>query len=286
MKNKNHWFAENHKDILNMGFKYKKSLFDKNSSYQNVKIIETEGFGNMLINDNIVMTCERDEFVYHEMISHVPLFSHPHPKDVLIIGGGDGGTAREVLKHKYLERCIMVEIDSLVVEACKKHLKTTAVSFNNSKLDLKIEDGFDFVARYQSAFDIIIVDSSDPIGPSSVLFGSDFYKNIHKALKTDGIVVAQAESPFYEIEIQKNMLKICQGLFHRAGFYNYSNLTYPSGLWSFLFASKSPHPIKDFQPDRVKNSGLSFRYYNEEIHKSSFTQPQFAKEAFGKLWTL
>ena len=286
MKNKNHWFAENHKDILNMGFKYKKSLFDKNSSYQNVKIIETEGFGNMLINDNIIMTCERDEFVYHEMISHVPLFSHPRPKDVLIIGGGDGGTAREVLKHKNLNQCVMVEIDSLVIEACKKHLKTTAVSFNNPKLDLRIEDGFDFVARHKSAFDIIIVDSSDPIGPSSVLFGLDFYKNVHKALKADGIVVAQAESPFYEIETQKNLLKICQGLFHPAGFYNYSNLTYPSGLWSFLLASKGPHPLRDFQPDRVKNSGLPFRYYNEEIHQSSFTRPQFAKEAYGKLWTL
>lgn len=286
MKDKNNWFTENHKNIIKTGFKYKKSLFDKTSAYQNVKVIETEGFGNMLINDNIVMTCERDEFVYHEMIAHVPLFSHPNPKDVLIIGGGDGGTAREVLKHAYLDQCVMVEIDLLVVEACKRHLKATAISFDNPKLDLKIEDGAHFVAQHESAFDIIMVDSSDPIGPSSILFGPEFYKKAHRALKKDGIITAQAESPFYEIEIQKNMLKTCQGLFNRAGFYNYSNLTYPPGHWSFLFASKGPHPIKDFQPNRIKNSGMSFCYYNEEIHVSSFARAQFAKEAFGSLWTL
>ena len=286
MKNKKDWFIENHKNILNTGFKYKRKLFDKNSPYQNVKIIETEGFGNMLINDNLVMTSERDEFVYHEMISHVPLFSHPNPKDVLIIGGGDGGTAREVLKHKNINQCIMVEIDALVVEACKKHLKSTAVSFDNSKLDLRFEDGAAFLTRYKEKFDVIIVDSSDPIGPSSVLFGKTFYKNVHTALKKKGIVVAQAESPFYEIENQKGMLKISKGLFKKAGFYNYSNLTYPAGFWSFLFASKGPHPIKDFKPVRVKKSGLPFRYYNEEIHRASFARAQFAKKAFGQLWTL
>ena len=286
MKDKSKWFTENHENILNISFKYKKSLFNKDSSYQNVQVIETEGFGNMLINDHIVMTCERDEFIYHEMMAHVPLFSHPDPKDVLIIGGGDGGTAREVLKHTYLNQCVMVEIDELVVSACKEHLKATACSFDNPKLDLKIEDGAKFVAQYESAFDIIMVDSSDPIGPSSVLFGPAFYKKAHKALRKEGIIVAQAESPFYKIDNQKNTLKMCQGLFNRAGFYNYSNLTYPSGYWSFLFASKGPHPIKNFKADKVKNSGLSFRYYNEEIHKASFARTQFAKEAFGPLWTL
>ncbi|MCZ0931892.1 MAG: spermidine synthase, partial [Oligoflexia bacterium] len=171
-------FLEDHKNILKTGFPYKKKLFDKNSKYQNVKIIETKGFGNMLINDNIVMTCERDEFVYHEMISHVPLFSHPQPKDVLIIGGGDGGTAREALKHKNIT-CVMVEIDSLVITACKKYLKTTARSFENPKLKLKVEDGAKFIKKHKSAFDVIIIDSSDPVGPSSVLFGEAFYKDVY-----------------------------------------------------------------------------------------------------------
>ena len=283
---KSKYFIESHEGFLNMGFKYKKSLFNKNSSFQNVKVIETEAFGKMLINDNIVMTCERDEFVYHEMIAHVPLFSHPHPQEVLIIGGGDGGTAREVLKHKNIRHCTMVEIDPLVISACKKHLKTISHSLDHPKLELKIEDGAKFIARQKSAFDIILVDSSDPVGPSAVLFGEDFYKKAHRALKKNGILTAQAENPFYKIKAQKNKLKICQKLFKKAGFYNYSNLTYPPGHWSFLFASKGPHPLKDFRAKSLQKSGIDFRYYNEEIHKSSFARPQFVKKAFGKLWTL
>lgn len=286
MKDKEKWFFENHKEFFKMGFKYKKNLFDKKSTYQSVKVIETEGFGNMLINDDIVMTCDRDEFVYHEMISHVPLFTHPCPKRVLIIGGGDGGTAREVLKHKNIEKCIMVEIDSLVVTACKEHLKSTAVSFDHPNLELKFEDGAQFVSQYKSFFDVIIVDSSDPIGPSSILFGKKFYENVHKALKEEGIVVSQAESPFHELEQQKDMLKISKGLFQKTGFYNYNNVTYPSGSWSFLLASKGPHPVKDFDPEKVKKSNISFQYYNEEIHLSSFARAQFAKKAYGSLWTL
>ena len=284
-KNNSKIFFEDHKNILKIGFPYKKTLFDKNSKYQNVKIIETKGFGKMLINDNIVMTCDRDEFVYHEMIAHIPLFSHPKPKDVLIIGGGDGGTAREALKHKNI-KCVMVEIDSLVITACKKHLKTTACSFNHPRLNLKIEDGAKFIKRHKSAFDVIIVDSSDPIGPSSVLFGTSFYKNVFKALKKEGIVVAQAGNPFYELKNQKNTLKMCKNLFKKAGFYNYNNLTYPAGSWSFLFASKGIHPIKNFKAERVKKSKIQFRYYNPEIHKSCFAQPEFVKKAFGPLWTL
>ncbi|MDE0092214.1 MAG: polyamine aminopropyltransferase [Oligoflexia bacterium] len=278
-------FFENHKNIIKIGIPYKKKLFEKNSKYQNVKVIETEGFGNMLINDNIVMTCERDEFVYHEMITHVPLFSHPHPKDVLIIGGGDGGTAREALKHKNI-KCTMVEIDSLVITACKKHLKKTACSFNNPKLNLQVEDGANFIKKFSSAFDVILVDSSDPVGPSSVLFGNTFYNNVFKALKKEGILIAQAGNSFYDLNNQKSALKICKKLFKRAGFYNYSNLTYPAGPWSFLFASKGVHPVKNFKPERVKKSKIKFRYYNPDIHISSFSQPEFVKKAFGSLWTL
>ena len=284
-KNNPNFFFEDHKNILKTGFLYKKKLFDKNSKYQNVKVIETKGFGNMLINDNIVMTCERDEFVYHEMIAHVPLFSHPKPKDVLIIGGGDGGTAREVLKHKNTN-CTMVEIDSLVITTCKKYLKTTACSFDNPKLNLKVEDGAKFIKKYKSAYDVIIIDSSDPVGPSSVLFGTAFYKNVFRALKKDGIAVAQAGHPFYDLENQKNTLKMCHELFKKAGFYNYNNLTYPAGPWSFLFASKGIHPIKNFKSERVKKSKIKFHYYNPEIHKSSFSQPEFVKKTFGSLWTL
>lgn len=280
------WFIEINKENNVRGFKCKKVLFDKKSSYQNVKVIETEGHGNMLINDNIIMTCERDEFAYHEMISHVALFTHPNPKNVLIIGGGDGGTAREVLRHESIKKCIMVEIDSVVIEACKKHIPITAQSFDNPLLDLKIEDGAKHIAQYEDFFDVVIVDSSDPIGPGEVLFNLEFYKNVKKALKQDGLVVSQGENPFYELDIQKKLLKITEGLFPKAGFYHYNNLTYPGGFWSFFFASKKYHPIKDFNPKRVVDSGMKFRYYNIDIHTACFAQAQFIKDAYAELLRL
>ena len=287
MKQKEKYFFETHENILKVGISYTKKLFEKDSAYQNVKVLKTKGYGNMLINDNVIMTCDRDEFIYHEMISHVPLFIHPKPQHVLIIGGGDGGTAREVLKHKNIKSCVMAEIDSTVVKACQKHLPKTACAFDQPKLELKIEDGAEFIRNKRNVFDVILIDSSDPIGPSSVLFGKNFYKNLYKALKKDGFVIAQAGNFFYNLNSQKQTLKLCQNLgFKKTGFYSYSNLTYPPGMWSFLFASKKFHPIADFKAERVKKSKIKFQYYNPEIHISSFARPEFVKKAFHSLWTL
>ena len=280
------WFFENHKNAHAMGFKFKKTLFDEQSEYQRVKIIETEAHGKMLINDEIIMTCERDEFIYHEMISHVPLFVHPSSKNILIIGGGDGGTAREVLRHKNIDTCVMVEIDPLVVEACKKYLPITSQSFDHPLLDLRFEDGAKYISTKENFFDIIIVDSSDPIGPGKVLFNLEFYKNVERALKPDGLVVSQGESPVYELDLQRDLLQMTGKFFSYNGFYHYNNLTYPGGYWSFLFASKKYHPLKDFYFQRVVDSNLKFRYYNEDIHKSSFSQPEFVKEAYGCLFNI
>ena len=280
------WFIEIHKENNLRGFKYKKTLFDEQSPYQRVQIIETEAEGNMLINDGIIMTSERDEFIYHEMIAHVPLFTHPDPKNVLIIGGGDGGTAREVLKHKKVKNCVMIEIDSLVVEACKKHIPITSKSFDNPMLNLQFEDGAKYISQKKDFFDVVIVDSSDPVGPGEVLFNLEFYINVEKALKSDGLVVSQGESPFYDLEIQKKLLKITGNLFPYTGFYHYNNVTYPGGFWSFLFASKKYHPIRDFNTQQVIDFNIKFRYYNERIHSSCFTQPQFVKEAYGDLLKL
>ncbi|MBC6415390.1 MAG: polyamine aminopropyltransferase [Bdellovibrionales bacterium] len=280
-------FFENHEGILKIGIPYTKKLFEKNSKFQNVKILKTKGYGNMLINDNVIMTCERDEFIYHEMMAHVPLFLHSDPQDVLIIGGGDGGTAREVLKHKKVKNCIMVEIDSTVVKACKKHLPQTASVFKHAKLDLRIEEGTRFLKDKQKAFDVILVDSSDPIGPSSLLFGKNFYKNIYKALKAEGIVIAQAGNFFYNLTHQKQSLKMCLDLgFKKIGIYSYNNLTYPPGCWNFLFASKKIHPLKDFKAQRVKQSKIKFQYYNSDIHISSFTKPEFVKKQLKLLGVL
>jgi spermidine synthase len=249
--------------------------FSEKGPFQKVEVYSTKGHGKMLLNDDLVMISERDEFVYHDMISHVPLFSHPCPKKVLIIGGGDGGTAREVLRHESVEKCVMVEIDELVVNACKKFIPQTSISFKNSKLELLIEDGVEYIKNTKEKFDVIIIDSTDPIGPATPLFNSDFYGNVYKALSDDGIVVSQAESPFYEQKMQKKLFEILNELFPIVRMYNYSNITYPGGLWSFTFASKKIHPTKDFDASRVEKSELEFEYYNAKIHGASFCLPEF-----------
>lgn len=261
-----------------ISYKCKKKLYSKQSPYQKVEVFETMDLGRMLMNDDIVMVSERDEFVYHDMIAHVPLFTHPNPKNVLIIGGGDGGTAREVLRHKNVETCDMVEIDEAVVESCREFITQTSSVFSNPKLNLMIADGIDFVKNTKKKYEVILVDSTDPIGPAIPLFGLEFYQTIHNALTSDGIVVSQAESPFRHIEQQKRLIETTRSLFPKVYFYNYANMTYPSGLWSFMFSSKKYSPYEDFQKERYESSQMEFKYYNKDIHKACFALPSFMKK--------
>ena len=277
MSYKKNWVTEEYKHTA-LSFEYTKVLFEGKSPFQKVQVFETKSHGRMLINDDCVMTCEKDEFIYHEMISQVPLFVHPNPEDVLIIGGGDGGTAREVLKHKSVKKCTMVEIDPLVVEVSKKYLQTIGTEFDNPLLELVFADGAKFLKDKKSQFDIIIVDSSDPIGPGKVLFEPPFYKNLFQALKPDGLMTAQGESPFFDTNFQTDLLKIAGNLFEIATLYNYNSLSYPCGLWSFLFASKKQHPLNNFNLKKWESSSLQFQYYNKDIHFASFVLPEFMKK--------
>lgn len=259
-----------------------KILFSGKSSFQKVEVVQTTGHGRMLLNDDLVMITERDEFVYHDMITHPMLFVHPNPKRVLVIGGGDGGTAREVLRHKAVEKVDMVEIDDMVVQACREFIPQTAVGMKEDpRFELFIEDGVKFVKETKNKYDIVIVDSTDPIGPAQPLFGPEFYEDINKCLNPDGIVVSQGESPFYNVDTQSSMVKILNGIFPIVRYLNFSNLTYPGGLWSFSVASKKLHPVRDFKPSVVKESGLKFKYYNENLHVSSFSLPQFQLDNIG-----
>tara|TARA_Y100001958_G_C21180447_1_gene510421 strand:- start:8 stop:865 length:858 start_codon:yes stop_codon:yes gene_type:complete len=273
----NLWIEEKHGDFLGMNYKVEKVLFSGKSKFQSVDVVQTKGHGKMLLNDGLVMVTERDEFIYHDMIAHVPLFVHPDPQNVLVIGGGDGGTAREVLRHPGVKKCTMVEIDEMVVEACRKFIPQTSKDLDHPKMNLIIGDGLEFVKKTKEKFDLILVDSTDPIGPAQPLFGKDFYKDIFNCLTDDGIVVSQGESGFYEVEMQKKLMSILNGLFPVSLLYNFSNLTYPGGLWSFTFASKGLHPLNDFKEERVKESGLKFNYYNKDIHKAAFSLPTFMK---------
>jgi spermidine synthase len=263
---------------MKIHYEYTERLFSGQSDFQKVEVYDTPEYGKMLFNDDLVMVSERDEFVYHDMITHVPMFTHPNPKKVLIIGGGDGGTAREVLRHKSVEKVDMVEIDGMVVEACRQFIRQTACGMDDDpRFTLYIEDGVKFAKETKETYDVVIVDSSEPMGPSTPLFGPEFYKDLSACMADDGIVVSQGESAYYNQPMQKKLAEILSQQFPIVQYYNYNNLTYPGGLWSFSYASKKYKPT-DFNKERVKSSGLEFQYYNAELHTSAFSLPSFQQK--------
>jgi spermidine synthase len=277
------WVEEKFQDFLGLRLKVEEVLFSGKSEFQTVDVVRTKGHGKMLLNDGLIMVTERDEMAYHDMISHVPLFVHPNPKNVLVIGGGDGGTAREVIRHSNVEKCVMVEIDAMVVDACKQHIPQTSSALSDPRIELIIGDGVKYVKECGKQFDVIIIDSTDPIGPAQPLFGSEFYQDVYNCLTDNGIVVSQGESSWYAMDIQKSLLQVLNNQFEKTYLYSFSNLTYPGGLWSFTFASKSLDPIADFSKQRVINSGLEFDYYNSELHTACFALPNFVRKGLGGL---
>ena len=263
-------------------------LFDVQSPFQRVRILESYKYGKMLALDDMVMTTEKDEFHYHEMISHPALFSLPSAKNVLIIGGGDGGTAREVLRHKNIEQVTMVEIDGEVIEACKIHLPKIAAEFDNPKLTLLVDDGIEFLKNATpNSYDIIIVDGSDPVGPAEGLFSVEFYTNCYAALKNDGILVAQGESPKFNEKAFVELNQTLQTIFglDKAPISLFFVPTYPTGMWSFQYGIKGNITINEVKnkteiQEFVSKEGL--RYYNEDIHANTFALPNFVKELVRK----
>ena len=226
------------------------------------------------------MLTEKDEFIYHEMIVHVPMVVHPNPKRVLIIGGGDGGTARELLRYKNVESVDLVEIDERVVDISRKYLPQTACSFDDERLHCYFEDGLKFIRHCNNEYDLIIVDSTDPFGPGEGLFTKEFYGNCYKALKEDGIMVNQHESPFYDEDafaMQRAHQRIVKS-FPISRVYQAHIPTYPSGHWLFGFASKKYHPVLDFDAKRWNALGLKTRYYNANLHNASFALPNYVEE--------
>jgi spermidine synthase len=270
----NEWIEESYKEGLSFRLALRKRLFADQSPFQKVEVFESSHHGRVLLNDGCFMLSERDERIYHEMMAHVPLHVHPAPKKVLIIGGGDGGTAREVLKHPGVESCTLVEIDEMVVEACKRYIPQTAAIFADPRLKLVIGDGVAFAKDSRETFDVILVDSTDPNGAAQPLFGPEFYGNLAQRLGAGGIVIAQGESAFYEAATQKSLMQIASPLFDWVTMFNFTNMTYPGGLWSFMWASKGVHPLRNVQAPKVK--GCS--YYNSEVHKAAFALPEFQKQ--------
>lgn len=277
------WIEEDYKEGLNFRLKSTKKLFSGQSEFQKVEIFESTHHGRVLLNDGCFMLSERDERIYHEMMAHVPLFAHPDARQVLIVGGGDGGTAREVLRHKQIERCVLVEIDAMVVEACREFIPVTAQAFDHPKMELKIDDGVAYMRDTTDQFDVIMIDSTDPNGAAEPLFGSEFYSNVAKRLKPGGIVVAQGESVFYEQGTQQRLFETASEHFKILSPFNFTNMTYPGGLWSFLWASNDVHPLKNLQSSKEISPMF---YYSEAIHRAAFLLPQFQREALAKWITI
>ncbi len=258
-------------------------LFSEQSPYQKVEVFETDTWGNLLTIDGMVMLSEKDEFVYHEMMTHVGLFSHPNPKRVLIIGGGDGGSAREVLRHPEVEQVDMVEIDEAVVRASRQYLPEVG-DFENPRLKVHYEDGAAFVRNVKEPYDVIIVDGSDPVGPAEGLFSKAFYDACYNALTETGVLTAQTESPWvpaYHRSIS-DLFAVLGELFAVSRMYLASIPLYPTGLWSMAFAGKGSSPLSEETLRRVRDGipklNAKLRYYNMEVHQGAFAIPGFIKK--------
>lgn len=272
------WFTEKHTGNTGITIKITDCLFRGKTKYQDMAILQSPEYGKILLLDGLVMLTERDEFVYHEMIAHVPLFSHPNPRKILIIGGGDGGTIREALKHSCVEHIDLVEIDGMVIEKCQEYFPYVSQGLDSPKVSIHVTDGIKFVQDSTPCYDVVIIDSTDPIGPGEGLFTDPFYQNIFRILREDGLMVAQAESPFLHKKIITPMHRKLGKIFPVSGMYLAFIPTYPSGCWSFAFCSKKVDPYEHLDIHRYEKLQPEPGYYNPNIHRSSFSLPNFVKE--------
>ena len=286
MANLDLWFSEYHSKTVRFSIKVKKQLFSENSGIQQIDVFESEEFGRFLALDGFMMLTERDEFIYHDMIVHVPMAAilpHLTPKkdiSVLVIGAGDGGAIRELCRYESVGKIDMVEIDRLVVEVCKEFLPQTACCFDDPRVQIHFQDGLKFVRSRENAYDLIIVDSTDPLGPGEGLFTKEFYGNCFNALTHSGVMVNQHESPFYHNDataMQRAHKRIIES-FPIGRVYQAHIPTYPSGHWLFGFASKKIHPTDGFNPEPWDSLGLKTRYYNTNLHKGGFALPNYVEK--------
>jgi len=282
---RNVWFTDKDQDQA-LSLRFTGEVFhDVQSPFQRVRILESYKYGKLLTLDDMVMTTEKDEFHYHEMISHSAMFTlGDNAKNILVIGGGDGGTVRELLRHDSIEKITMVEIDQEVITACKKHLPQIACAFDNPKLDLIVDDGISFVKNAKpKTYDLIIVDGSDPIGPAEGLFSVEFYRNCYAALKDTGILVSQGESPKFNDKVFSELNFTLKEIFgaDKTKISLFFVPTYPTGMWSFQYGIKGDLDLLKIadvaKVDKfVKEKKL--RYYNSDIQIASFALPNFVKE--------
>ena len=273
------WYEEVLHEGLGLKLEASEVLYDSETEHQRVVIFENPALGRVMTLDDIVQTTQGDEFIYHEMLAHVPILAHGAAREVLIIGGGDGGMLEEVLKHAAIERATMVEIDASVVELAKRHLRPICgAAFEDPRTELVIADGVDFVARAQARYDVIIIDSTDPVGPGEVLFQEDFYKNCRRCLAPGGILVTQNGVPFLQGDELTGTLACFRRHFADATCYLATVPTYFGGPMAFGWASDDPAPRRvalETLQARFAAAAIETGYYTPEVHLGAFALPPY-----------
>jgi len=255
-----------------LNWKIKKILHQEITPFQSLAILDLEDYGRALVLDDNIQVTIKDEFIYNEMLTHVPLFTHPNPHRVLIVGGGDGGAVREVLKHPTVDQITLCEIDEKVVQACRQYLPEISMALDDPKVEIIHKDGYEYIENNKNQYDIILIDSSDPIGPATKLFQAEFYRKIYEALKEDGVFTAQSQSPFYDQSLIKNVHNSIKSIFPVTRMYLGCTPTYPGGLWSFTLGSKVYDP---YQHNTADDDVIETNYYNHDLYRAAFVLPTF-----------
>ena len=274
------WFSEYHTPNARFSIRVHRQLHDEQSDYQHISVYDSPEFGRFLTLDGALMLTERDEFIYHEMITHVAMAANPAIRRVLVIGAGDGGVARELCKYQTIETVDVVEIDRRVVEVCRQYLPQTACGFADARVTLHFEDGLRYVRHTPQRYDLIIVDSTDPSGPGEVLFTKEFYGSCFCALADNGILINQHESPFYpeDAKSMQSAHRQIVSVFPLSRVYQAHIPTYPSGHWLFGFASKGLHPYQNLNADAWNALHIPTRYYNTHLHHGAFCLPTYVED--------
>ncbi len=277
MPDENQWFIEKFQNTSALGYRIKKRLHHSVSPFQTVEIYQTADYGNLLVLDGCIMLTEAHEFLYHEMLVHVPLLSHPQPETVLVVGGGDGGTVREVLLHDTIKRVDMVEIDEEVVKVSRQYLPGLTSKLEDPRVKLIFQDAVEFIRGLDQVYDVVLVDSTDPIGPGEGLFSHDFYRDVQRSLRPEGMVVVQSESPFgLKGETGAIAVKM-KAIFPLVKLYWVPIPCYPYGTWSFTYCSNNGAEPDIRRPEAAQAVEQQAKYYNKDIHQAAFVLPNFIK---------
>ena len=274
------WFTEQHTPNVRFSIKIDKQLFSEQSEFQRIDVFESEEFGRVLALDGYLMLTEKDEFIYHEMITHVPMCVHPNARRVLVIGGGDGGVARELSRYPEIEEIDVVETDHVFIDVCRDFFPDNAIGLDDARVTIFNANGLRFLRSKVNEYDLIINDAIDPLGHAAGLFTKEFYGNCFRALKEDGIMVYQHGSPFYDEDEEtcRAMHRKASHSFPISRVYQAAIPTCPSGYWLFGFASKKYHPLKDFEPVKWKARGIKTWYYSANLHKGAFMLPKYVED--------